>query len=83
MAWRTERFSLLESGWAVPPAGLLALVALGLARRARRRARRSVLPVAGLHVARTGRVVGWLGLYVAATATLALGVYAVETYLSR
>ncbi len=79
---QTERFSYLESGWSVIAAAVLGLAAILVGRRGKKRERRAVLPVAGARAARWGRRLGWLGLYLAATGALALGVYALETLLS-
>ncbi|MFL5931815.1 MAG: hypothetical protein ACJ75P_11200 [Gaiellaceae bacterium] len=73
----SEEVTLVEAGVvAVPVAAVLGLVALWLARRARRRADRTVDRVGGRGTARAGKLLGGLGLYLAATAALALGVYA-------
>jgi hypothetical protein len=76
----SERYELLHAGLAVPIAGVLALAALGLAGRARRRDalrldRQAVGP------ARAGRVLGLLGLCLAASALVALGVYGLLEYV--
>lgn len=76
----TEAISLLQAGFAVPLAAALALLALWTARRGRRRAERTVGRAGGRGLARTGRILGLLGLYLAVTAALALGVYALLTY---
>ena len=83
VSWQTDRLSYLECGWAAIPAAVLGLVAVMVGRRGKRRERRAVLPVAGAGAARWGRRLGWLGVYLAATAGLALAVYELETYLSR
>ena len=79
---RTARYSLLEAGFAVPAAALLALTAVLLGRRGRRRQSLALNPVRGVRAARAGRLLGWLGLYLAATGALAVGVYWLETYLA-
>jgi ABC-type Fe3+ transport system permease subunit len=66
----------VQAGIAVPLAAALALVSLWLARRARRRADRTLDRVGGRGAARAGKLLGGLGLYLAVTAALALGVYA-------
>jgi hypothetical protein len=76
VANESDDLTLVEAGLAVPVAVLLALAALWLARRARRRADRTLDRVGGRGAARAGKLLGGLGLYVAATAALALGVYA-------
>jgi hypothetical protein len=66
---------LLQSVYvAVPASCVLALAALGAARRARFRAARSVRGNGG-GVVRLGGVVAWAGLYIGITGALALGVY--------
>ena len=75
-ARQSDDLTLVEAGLAVPVAAVLALVSLWLARRARRRADRTLDRVGGRGAARAGKLLGGLGLYVAATAALALGVYA-------
>jgi membrane protein implicated in regulation of membrane protease activity len=75
-ARESDDLTLVEAGVVVPVAALLALIALWLARRARRRADRTLDRVGGRGAARAGKLLGGVGLYVAATAALALGVYA-------
>jgi hypothetical protein len=82
-AWRTDRFSYLESIWAAIPAAVLGMAAVAVGRRGKKRERRAVLPVAGTRASQWGRRLGWLALYLAVTAGLALAVYELETYLSR
>ena len=77
VARESDEFTLVEAGVvAVPVATLLGLVALWLARHGRRRADRTLNRVGGRRSARAGKLLGGLGLYLAATAALALGVYA-------
>jgi NhaP-type Na+/H+ or K+/H+ antiporter len=77
VARESDELTLVEAGVvAVPVAALLGLVALWLARRARRRADRTLDRVGGRRTARAGKLIGALGLYLAATAAIALGVYA-------
>ena len=73
---------LIDSGWSAPPAAVLGLLALWLARRARRRTELTIGRVGGKRTARLGRFLGGLGLYLAAAAGLALGVYYLLEYLS-
>lgn len=71
----SEEFELLHAGWAIPVAAVLGLVALGLARRARRLFRFSLR---GRHaVARTGRVLAVLALALALTAGISVAFYRV------
>ena len=81
-AYETDWWSYLESTWAAIPAAVFGLFAIVAGGRAKVQAGRSVLPVAGLGMARWGRRLGWLALYFAATAGLSIAVYAYETYLS-
>ena len=72
----SDDLTLVQAGLAVPIAAVLSLGAIWLARRARRRADRTLDRVGGRGAARAGKLLGGLGLYVSATAALALGVYA-------
>jgi hypothetical protein len=83
IAWQTTRWSYLESTAAAIPAAALGLAAILLGRRGKKRERRAVLALRGARVSRWGRRLGWLALYFAATAGLALVVYEIETYLSN
>ncbi len=76
VAQESEEMTMVQAGVAVPVAALLSLLALWLARRARRRADRTLDRVGGRRTARLGKLLGGLGLYIAATAAIALGVYA-------
>jgi hypothetical protein len=73
--WR-EEFELVEAGYAVPAAFLLSAAAVWLARRARRTLHRTLGRAGGERSARSGRVLGWAGVYIAVTAAVALAVYA-------
>jgi hypothetical protein len=66
---------LIQAGWAVPPAAVLGLLSLWLARGALRRIERTIGRVGGLRTTRAGRLLGALGVYLAAAGGLALGVY--------
>jgi hypothetical protein len=79
---QVNTLSLLEAGFAIPAAVLLALAAVIIGRRVRRRSRQTIAPLPGARTARVGRVLGYLGLYVALTAALAVGFYAVLTLAS-
>ncbi|TMK78796.1 MAG: hypothetical protein E6G45_05560 [Actinobacteria bacterium] len=78
--WRND-LRLLQAGVAVPVAGVLAIAAIWLARRARGRLQRTLGRSGGEGTARAGRILGWLALYVALIGAISLGVYAVEYYL--
>jgi hypothetical protein len=71
-----EDFELVEAGYAVPPGFVLSAAAVWLARRARRALYRTLGRVGGERWARTGRFLGWLGVYIALTAAVSLAVYA-------
>lgn len=73
--WHDD-LELVDSWPAVPVGFLLSALAVRLARRARRSLDRTLGRIGGERVARAGRVLGWLGVYIALTAAVALGVYA-------
>lgn len=75
IAEATTRLTLLESGAAVVPAALFAILALVLAIRARRQIERTIGRTRGAIAARIGRILGYLGLYVAATGAISLLTY--------
>lgn len=72
---------LLHAGVAVPVAAILGIVAIRLARRARRRLERTLGRAGGAVSARFGRILGWLGVYLALIGAIALGFYYVEYHL--
>lgn len=76
----SERYELLHSAFALPVACALALVALGLANRARRLDAIRLAGTAG-KLARTGRLLGLVGLGMVASALVALGVYGLLEYV--
>jgi hypothetical protein len=77
----SESYDLLHAGLAIPIAAALAAVALTLARRARARARVSLSTVEGSRLATAGRILGVVGLCMAASALVALGVYGLLEYV--
>jgi hypothetical protein len=79
--WHDD-LELVDAGFAVPGAFLLSVLAVWLARRARRGLERSLGRIGGERTARTGRILGWLGVYIALTAAVALGVYAYLEYVA-
>jgi hypothetical protein len=79
---RLEGISLLEAGFAIPAAVLLSLAAIVIGRRVRRRDRQTLAGLPGARVARFGRLLGYVGLYLGLTAALAVGFYAILTYVS-
>jgi hypothetical protein len=74
-------YELLDAGWAIPIAVVLALAALALARRSRIQAAVSLVSGRRGGVARAGQVLGLLGLCIAASALVALGVYGLLEYV--
>jgi hypothetical protein len=75
LAQVSPRVKLTQAAAGAPVAALLGGVALLLARRARRRAERTLGRAGGEGVARAGRVLGVLGLCLAASAAIAIGFY--------
>ena len=71
-AQESPRLELVQAGWAVPVAAVLGIAALLAARAARRRAQWSV---AGGSPGRAGRLLGTLGLCLAASGGIAVGFY--------
>jgi hypothetical protein len=72
---------LIHAGYAVPVAAVLGFVAIRLAGRARRRLDRTVGRARGAVPARLGRILGWLGLYLALIGTIALAFYYVDYHV--
>jgi len=72
---------LIHAGWAVPVAAVFGLVAVRLARRARRKLERTVGRAGGGRAARLGRILGWLGLYLALIGAIALAFYYVDYHV--
>ena len=79
---RVDGLSLVEAGFAIPAAIVFALAAVMVGRRVGIRSRQTLVALPGAGVARFGRVLGYAGLYLALTAALAVGFYAVLTYVS-
>jgi hypothetical protein len=79
---RLDGLSLVEAGFAIPAAILLSLGAVVIGRRVRRRSRQTLAALPGAGIARVGRILGYVGVYVALTAALAVGFYGVLTYVS-
>jgi hypothetical protein len=79
---RVDGLSLVEAGFAIPAAIVFALAAIVIGRRVHGRTRQTLASLPGARVARVGRVLGYAGLYLALTAALAVGFYAVLTYVS-
>ncbi len=75
----SDTFELLDVAFAIPLAIGLAMVALGLGRRARRRDELRLTAEPG-KTARVGRLLGALGLCLATSALVALAVYGLLEY---
>ena len=71
----SPRLTLLQAGFAVPVAAVLGLVALLVARAARRRSEWSIAAAGGGWGARAGRLLGVLALCLAASGAIAVGFY--------
>jgi hypothetical protein len=77
-----DDLELIDAGVSVPAAFLLSALAVWLARRARRGLERTLGRIGGARTARAGRILGWLGIYLALTGAVALGVYAYLEYVA-
>ncbi len=77
----SDSYDLLHAGFAIPVAAGLALAALALARRARVRGAVSLRDGGGGKAAVAGRILGVVGLCMAAAALVALGVYGLLEYV--
>ena len=74
-------YELLHAGFAIPLIAALGVLALVLARRARRLFSLSIASGRGSGVATAGHVLGIVGLCLAASALVALGVYGLLEYV--
>jgi hypothetical protein len=77
----SDSYDLLHAGFVIPVAGGLGLVSLALARQARLR---NALTLGGdgrISLASVGRVLGIVGLCMAAAGVVALGVYGLLEYV--
>jgi hypothetical protein len=72
---RSARIGLLDAGYAIPVAFLLALIALIMARRARSNLRWLQLREGGTGVATTAVIISAVTLCLAVTAALSIGFY--------
>jgi hypothetical protein len=78
----SDSYDLLHAGFAIPVAAALGGVALLLARRARIETSLSLSGAGqGSRTATAGRVLGIIGLCMAASALVALGVYSLLQYV--
>jgi hypothetical protein len=71
----SESYELLHAAFAIPVAVALGIAAVVLARRARALDRATLGKAGGTKAARIGRLLGILGLCIAASATIAVAVY--------
>jgi hypothetical protein len=74
-------YDLLHAGFAIPVAAVLGFGALALSRSAQRRTSVSLVGGRAHGAATAGRVLGILGLCLAASALVALGVYGLLEYV--
>jgi hypothetical protein len=70
-----ERVTLLQSSVAIAPAFVLAFAAIYLGRRGKRGIERTIGRVRGQKLALTGRILGWIALYTAVTASISVATY--------
>lgn len=75
----SSSYDLLHAGFAIPLAVLTGIAALVLSRKARAFGRATLGPAEGGKAAAWGRVLGILGLCLAASATISVAVYGVLT----
>ncbi len=75
IARQLERVELLDAVFAIPVAALFGVVAVLLARSARRRIERTIGRVGGERSAGGGRALGVLGLCMAVSGTIAVALY--------
>lgn len=76
----SDSYDLLHAGFAIPVAAALGIAALGLARRARRQSAVRLSAAQQGGVASLGRILGVVGLCLAASGLVALGVYGLLEY---
>ena len=76
-------YKLLAAGYGIPLGLAFGIAALAAARAARRRDEQSLGRLGGTRAARFARIVGTLGICLALTALLSLGVYELLQYLAN
>lgn len=76
----SDSYDLLHAGFAIPVAAVLGLIAVALVRQVRRRSTVSLAARPGGGLATAGHVLGIVGLCMAASALIALGVYGLLEY---
>jgi hypothetical protein len=67
--------TLLESAVSIAPAFVLSLTAIFLGRRTRRQVERTLGRTRGRSLAAAGRILGYVGLYLAVTAGISVATY--------
>ena len=77
----SDTYELLHAAFAIPVAAVLGLVALGLARRSRRRLALSLSSDRRDRAAVAGRLLGIAGICMALAALVSLGVYGLLEYV--
>ncbi len=77
----SESYDLLHAGFAIPVGAGLGLVSLALARRARLQSSLTLGRDGRIGLASVGRVLGIVGLCMAAAGVVALGVYELLEYV--
>jgi hypothetical protein len=73
----SDTYNLLHAGFAIPLAGILGLLAVGLSRASRRRDALRLAPSRRNRLATAGLVLGALAICMAISAIVALGVYGI------
>jgi hypothetical protein len=71
----SDTYELLHAGFAIPAAVALGILAVVLARKARAYDRITLGKAGGVRAARIGRLLGILGICMAASATISVAVY--------
>ena len=74
-------YELLQAGFAIPVAAALGIAAIVLARKARKLEQVTLGRAGGAKRGRIGRILGTLGLCMAASAAIAVAVYGVLVWL--
>jgi hypothetical protein len=77
----SDAYSLVHAGFAIPIVAALGVLAVALARRAKHQASVRVTATRSPAAATAGRVLGIVGLCMAAAALVALGVYGLLEYV--
>jgi hypothetical protein len=77
----SSSYELLQAGFAIPLAAGLGIAAVVLARKARRYEQATLGRVGGAKWGRVGRLLGILGICMAASATIAVAVYELLNHL--